>query len=288
MQSLDEIFEQLKLKTGIDNVPKTDEERIKFLCDTFNAQTVQSTDGYNCSKCNNKQMIAYARKTERYWEEVHVICECDEIRKKRNEMMARLEKSGLKDVFRTKTFNSYDASQDWQRYLKGKAMEYANNPDGAWFFIGGQSGCGKSHLCTAISGTFIKRGKSVQYMLWMDDSRRIKSSSFDGEQLEFIEQFKKADVLYIDDLFKGGNDANNNPLPPTAADIKIAMEIINYRTLDPNLLTIISSEWNIHDIVGFDQALGGRIAERTFDKGHGINIKKDIAKNYRLRNIVSI
>lgn len=288
-KSIDGILAQLQMKTGIENVPQTDEERAKFRCDTYNKRAVECKDGYDCPLCKNKQLIAKPKEINGYWEEVYSICECDAIRQKRNAMFERLQKSGLMNVFREKTFDKYDAVNDWQKQIKATAINYAKNPAGAWFFIGGQSGAGKSHLCTAIAGVLIKKGKSVQYMLWMDDSRRLKHSNFDdAEQLQLMEQFKKADVLYIDDLFKTGNDANGRPVPPTAADIKLAVEIINYRTLDPNLLTIISSEWTMPEIVGFDQALGGRITELTFDYGYGININRDVSKNYRLRNMVSI
>lgn len=285
MQSLDGILQQLTERTGTEAVPMSEEERVKFLCDCFNKRSEESKDGYDCPKCKNKLMIAVPKEREYGWEEVHRVCSCIDIRK----TLKRLERSGLQGVFNKNTFDKYRVEHEWQRVLKEKAVAYAAKPDGAWFFIGGQSGCGKSHLCTAIAGELLKSGKAVQYMLWIQDADTLKGCVLDAEKHgEMMERLKKVEVLYVDDLFKTGNDANGRPLPPTAADIKIAFDILNYRSLNPRLITIISSERSIYDLIGIDQALGGRINEMTFDKGHGLNIKPDKAKNYRLRNIVSI
>ena len=43
-------------------------------------------------------------------------------------------------------------------------------------FIGGQVGAGKTHLCTAMVGEFLKRGISAKYMLWRDDALKLKAS----------------------------------------------------------------------------------------------------------------
>jgi DNA replication protein DnaC len=164
------------------------------------------------------------------------------------------------------------------------AMEYAKNPEG-WFFLGGQSGAGKTHLCTAICREFLLAGKRVRYMLWRDDVVKIKGAVTDSEEYsKMIEQFKTVDVLYIDDLFKTGKAADNSIQKPTGADINVAFEIINYRYNNPALLTIISSELTEDELIDIDEAIGGRIYERA----KAFTIGKSRERNYRIRKAVTL
>ena len=149
----------------------------------------------------------------------------------------------LKDIIKDYTFDKFIASEPWQKAIKEAAMEYAENPVG-WFALCGQSGAGKTHLCTAISRKFLLSGKRVIYMLWRDEIVKIKEAakgSEDSDELrKLLDRYKTADVLYIDDLFKTGRAADNTLPKPTPADINYAFEIINYRYNNPSLLTIIS------------------------------------------------
>ena len=90
--------------------------------------------------------------------------------------------------------------------------------------------------------------------------------------------WKKAEVLYIDDLFKTEQGKN-----PTTADINVAFEILNYRYRNPQLITLISSEKTIQELVRIDEAVGSRIFEMSRD--FCVNIGKDIKKNYRLKDL---
>lgn len=69
---------------------------------------------------------------------------------------------------------------------------------------------------------------------------------------------------------------------PTAADINIAFELLNCRYNNSKLLTIISSEKTVNEIIKIDEAVGSRIKEKS--KNFAININKDIQKNYRLKD----
>lgn len=224
-------------------------------------------DGYDCRICRNKGYIAKAVE-ERV---VFADCKCAETRRS----IQRMQSSGLKNVIKEFTFEKYDATENWQKTIKAAAFEYAKNPVG-WFALFGQSGCGKTHLCTAICRTLLLSGKSVRYMLWRDEIVRIKQG---GEGLQdLLDSFKTAEVLYIDDLFKSG-DAR-----PTSADISHAFEIINYRYNNPELLTVISSEFTIEELLGIDEAIGGRIYERA----NVFSIDRNRDRNYRIRKAVSI
>lgn len=290
MEELASIMGRVKEMTGIDmsDMPKmSEEEYTKYKCDSYNSTkgNLNEFDGFNCDKCNNRGYIAEPRLVNGSWYEMHCECNCQATRKAIN----RLMKSGLKNIIKDYTFGKYEAETDWQKTLKSKAIEYAKNPNRAWFFIGGQVGCGKTHLCTAISAFFLKQRKRVRYMLWRDDVTKIKSSITDAKAYEeLVTGYKTAEVLYIDDLFKTGKDQSGNVQPPTAADIQVAFEILNYRYNNKDLITIISSERDIHKLLDIDEALGSRISEMSFDNGYGFNIKPDRKKNHRLKNVTDL
>lgn len=289
MDAITSIFEHFSQLSGI-NIPAkkmTEEEYIRFKCDSYNNLTGKKNelDGYDCQLCKNRANFAKPFFDGGIWTEVMSPCKCQPIRT----TILRLKKSGLKNIITEYTFPKYNADEPWKQTLKSKAMSYAKNPGNSWFFLGGQNGCGKTHLCTAIAGHFLKAGKNVRYMLWRDDISKLKSCITDAEAYnKLMLSFKTADVLYIDDMFKNGKGPDGRVQHPTASDIQIAFELLNYRYNNKELLTIISSERLISELLELDEALGGRIAERSFDNGFCINIKPDKKKNYRIRNFTTL
>lgn len=237
--------------------------------DKFNAIDGTLT-GYNCTKCRNKGVIYYDKDGEMICRK----CECMPVR----DSLARISKSGLQNVLDRYTFDRYITEQPFQNVIKTKALDFIKN-HGKWFFIGGQIGCGKSHICTAIVAEYLKQGKSARYMQWRDDVVNLKSNANTPDYERLIKPFKTADVLYIDDLFK-----TESGKPPTSADINVAFEIINQRYINPDLITIISSERVIQDMVNIDEAIASRICEYAGE--YMINISPDKHKNYRLRGII--
>jgi DNA replication protein DnaC len=190
----------------------------------------------------------------------------------------------LKDIIKDYTFDKFVASEPWQKSIKAAAMDYADNPEG-WFFLGGQSGAGKTHLCTAICREFLLAGKRVMYMLWRDEIVKLKAMVNDSDEYrELIDRYKHADVLYIDDLFKTGKDKDNIVQKPTAADVNVAFEIINYRYNNHDLKTIISSECTEDELLDIDEAIGGRIYERA----KTFTIAKNRERNYRIKKAVTL
>lgn len=243
-------------------------------------------DGYDCPICKNKGVVYEPKKDERgNWIEQGYFCKCFKIRSSKR----KLKRSGLQNIIDDNTFDKYKADEPWQKAIKAAALRFIEDKENTWFFIGGASGAGKTHICTAIAGHYLNMGKSVKYMLWRDDVVKLKASVNDSEAYEKImSEFKTADVLYIDDLFKTGKNNEGMPQKPTGADINIAFELLNYRYNNPNMITLISSECRVTDILDIDESVGGRIAERTIQHGYGINIKPDRTKNYRLRGSVEL
>lgn len=279
----------LKPNMGTTYEGMTTKEYAKACVDALNSQegARNKIDGYNCPICKNKAYVAILRQTEGGgFSRAIRDCKCAETRRS----IMRMQNSGLKSVISDYTFDKYQATEPWQEKIKSAAVEYAKNPAG-WFALFGQSGSGKSHLCTAICRELLLHGNQVIYMLWRDDIAKIKKAAagleFDSEGTELsrlLDKFKKAKVLYIDDLFKTGKTKDDNSQRPTVADINYAFEIINYRYNNPNLITIISSELTLDEIIDIDEAIGSRIYERST----AFNIGKDRKKNYRLRGTVTL
>ena len=241
----------------------------------------ERADGYDCPICLNKGDIARAVQTEQgWWTYALSPCKCLKIRS----TITKMHRSGLKDIIKDYTFDKYETANPWQETVKATAMEYAKEPSG-WFFIGGQTGAGKTHLCTAICREFLLAGTEVKYMLWRDEVVQIKQLVNEYEQYsELMEQYKNVKVLYIDDLFKTGKGPDGQSQRPTSADINAAFEILNGRYNDPKKLTIISSECTIEDLLDIDEAVAGRI----FERAKVINLKPDRSKNYRLRGAIEL
>ena len=140
----------------------------------------------------------------------------------------------------------------------------------------GQSGAGKTHICSAVVNEYIRRGKSAIYMQWTSAVKELKLQATE-DYAEILHKYIKTEVLYIDDLFKG---------KVTDADLTIAFEIINARAICAEKITVISTERSLDDLNRMDSATAGRIAQRC--GRYIVNIKPDPAKNYRFRGVVSI
>lgn len=251
--------------------PLSDEELEANRVKNFNSSAgdLNEADGYNCTECNNKGLIAMLNNNGQM---VCRQCKCSKIRG----ILIRAKRSGLGDILKEFTFDTFRTAEQWQQDIKDIARAFIKDDASKWFYIGGQVGCGKSHICTAIAAHYIKQGKETRYMLWAEDAKKLKAVVNDESYQNMMNEFKRADVLYIDDFLKtkGGET-------PTNADINIAFEIINNRLMDNNKITIISSEKIIDDVIDYDEATMSRIYQKTGN--YKISIGKDRAKNYRLR-----
>lgn len=281
MERIQGILERAGLGTTCK--PMSPKEYEQFKVDDWN-KTIgnrNEEDGYDCDICHNKGTVAkLVDRGNGVYSHCFADCKCVATRTS----IMRMKRSGLKDVIRDYAFDKFDDAEPWQKTLKSAAMEYAKNPEG-WFFVGGMSGCGKTHLCTAICREFLLEGRKVIYMLWRDEIVKIKGAANDSETYStLIERFKTADVLYIDDLFKTGKATDNATQKPTPADVNAAFEIINYRYINKGLLTIISSECTEDELLDIDEATGGRIIEMS----KSFSVAYDRGKNYRLRGAVTL
>lgn len=197
---------------------------------------------YDCPVCKNKGFIASLEDGR----EVHRECDCLPMRQ-----ILRLQaESGLTNLLKKYTFDLYRTETKAQEYALLTAKEYVQKASG-WLFIGGRPGTGKTHLCTAIVGKLLEKRIPCKYMLWRDESGRLKACVNDESYGQMIRPLKDTACLYIDDFLKGG---------VTQGDINLAFEILNHR-YNAGMMTIISSERSIEEILKIDEAIGSRIYE---------------------------
>lgn len=234
--------------------------------DDFN-NSIGELTGYDCRLCRNKGAIAVKGADGRI---AIQRCSCLEVRRS----VQLMQSSGIKE---NHSFSDFIVTEQWQQKMVDAAKKFADDTKGNWFFTGGQVGCGKTMLCTAIINELLQRCIPCRYMLWRDDVVRIKASVNDAEEYkDLIEPLKRTQVLYIDDFFK-----TEKGKYPTAADVNVAFEIINYRYNNTKLITIISSERSVNDLIDIDEAVGSRIYQRT--KNYNVCVGEDSKKNYRLK-----
>lgn len=143
--------------------------------------------------------------------------------------------------------------------MKEIALDYLNNFKNNWFFIGGQIGSGKTHLCIKILSKILENNfVSLQILKFSKAFKDLKSLSNKPEQIQLLDKFQKVDILYIDDLFNR---------VPTSSDINLLLDIIDYRYIS-NKTTIFSSQKHFEELSScLDdenlEALFSRIFEKT-------------------------
>lgn len=249
---------------------KSEEYRLAASAFVYNKEKGGLGDFY-CPDCKNKGR--YADVTESGNVEIK---ECHCMKKRRSIQTAK--DSGMGGLLLSKRFDNFEQQDEWQKVLYTKVKEYADlaSPDNCkWLTLLGQSGCGKTHLCCATSNQLIESGAQVVYMTWNNAVKELKRNATDDKEYSrLFDRYKNAEVLYIDDFFKG---------KVTETDITIAFELLNYRYNDQSCITIISSELLANDLFNIDEAIAGRILERC-DKNM-IQVKPDTKKNYRRKSL---
>lgn len=225
--------------------------------------------GHDCRLCKNK---GYIMILEDGYEALKK-CSCLPVRNS----IKMIKESGLEKLLNEYTYEKFVFKWDWQKNIKEKAASFLNETKGNWFFISGQPGAGKTHICTAIVGELLKKGFPALYMVWPNDSIRLKKSLVgDGDDyVDEIKKHKEIKVLYIDDFFKSEKHQK-----PSTADIKLAWELINYRYINKDLITIISSERFVKELIDIDEATGSRIFQMS--RRYCIEIEDDPSKNIRM------
>ena len=238
----------------------------QYLCDRHNAMPGSLQD-YDCPVCKNKGWIYRLADGA----EVARRCPCMDVR----ESIRRMKRSGLYNKLNVQTFDAFHAVEPWQQTLLRKAKQYAERHDRPGFFLGGQQGSGKTHLCTAVCAALLRQGLAVQYFVWETDVKEILNRSGISDREEHDRRMRpllESAVLYLDDFLRKPN--------PTQSERSVAFDVINRRYNDGKI-TLVTSEHSIDELMNTDEAVASRIREMC-GAAYCMSIAPDRRKNYRL------
>ena len=248
-------------------------------------KTVEDTNTYECSKCKDKEIITH---NKQQLDEYHEWCECHW----KKEVIRELSKSGISRKqmeMRFKDFVTDDSDKDVQTLredMKHKATEFYSSPAGM-FFAGGNTGGGKTTICTLVAKNVASKFKGFVYMKWTDEMQKA-SKQFGELDPMYWEKVKNIDVLYIDDFLKnkqakryGSEDEDYHILRDVKEfEYDYAFNLIKYRA-DNEKVTIVSSEYSLSEIERFNAALQGRMIEMIRKGGKSFFIPREDKYNYR-------
>ena len=149
MERLEQIL-QAVTPDGVTSVSISEElekEKIRLACKAYNKLpgNLHESDGYHCPECNNKGLISVPILDDAgYWREQSIFCKCRKTRRG----IRKLNKSGLKHLIEDYTFERYKAEEIWQKAIKDAALRFVDDEDHNCFFVGGATGCGKTHTAS--------------------------------------------------------------------------------------------------------------------------------------------
>lgn len=257
MATAAELLAEINRRASLSGKLEGDSDYAQGECDRYNTAKGY-LEGDDCPECLNKGRIARKTYEPLYGEYIMTLfpCRCMAGRISKQRLLA----SGAGAMLQRCTFDTYEARTDWQRNVKSSAEAYVGLVrDGLWYYIGGDVGAGKSHICAAIMQELIKQGFSVRWMDWAEEATRIRMG-WRTEYEKSMEPWKTAQVLVVDDFLKAVKTERSKR--PEREDVKLAYSIINHRYKNPALITILSSEFELADIEQFDEALSSRIEQR--------------------------
>lgn len=246
-------------------------------------------DKYECNICKDKEILLVDDKV--------VYCECA-LRKKAQKIM---KSCNITEEIKVKTFENYkedvdskliDIKKMCEEYTDG-IVKYVNKTgsiSGAPSLgLCGTSGCGKTHLITAISSKLVKHGIYPTFFNWVQGFKEWMSFyNYDEEKYKVDEirgKLYNCQLLVIDDLCK---DMVNKSW------VAEMYGIIDYR-YRKQLPIVFSSEYYAELASMLSEAHFGRLVEMTWNekkKKHYIGTcfvkskeENPLKYNYRLRNL---
>lgn len=235
--------------------------------DRYN-NTKKSSDVYQCELCGNKGMIAYKNNYNRM---SFKRCKCYDIRQNREKM----KELGLLDfISTTYAIENLQPKEDWEKRVVRVANEYIENRTNLSFFYGGAVGGGKTTICANMMAHKIQQNPELMadYIVWDTSYRDLEFSENGSERLE---ELKKVDILFIDDMFRSARVKAINEV-----EREKAKAIIDYRYRN-KLITIISSELYLNEIEAIDEAIGSRIYEMCGKGKFALSVKREKNRNHR-------
>ena len=246
------------------------ERSARMHVESFNSSPgVDDGSGVDCPLCRNRGSIAFFNPETKNMSFRQCSCRPE------RDTALRLWKIGLLERSRRDTLDRFVTDTPVQRTLKECVEGYISAPEGRWLALFGQSGVGKTHLCTATFCALVRRlGAEGEYLRWITDGRAIKAGALEPGNTLF-DRYTDAPLLYIDDLFKKRMD-----VPVSDADLRLCFELLDAR-YNGRLPTILSCELTFEELLLLDEAIAGRIREMCGP--FLVSVDRDLRKNYRLR-----
>lgn len=203
----------------------------------------------------------------------NVECAC----RKRELVLAGSESSGIGDLLKTQTFETFDTSKsdasasDAYQKMRAFADNFSGHGDGN-LLLAGAVGVGKTHLSSAVAGVVIGRGFDVKYetvQRIMSECNRWQFHRERGED-DPTTRYYDCDLLIIDDL---GTEAANQ------YTISYLYDIINSR-ISTGKSMIISTNLTSRQIKQrYDERIASRLlGSCSFVIFHGPDMRKEKLK----------
>ncbi|OGO18361.1 MAG: DNA replication protein DnaC, partial [Chloroflexi bacterium RBG_16_50_11] len=135
------------------------------------------------------------------------------------------------------------------------AFDFAKNPEG-WLVFMGETGCGKTHLASAIVNYRYEMGKPALFVVVPDFLDHLRSAFNPESKISYdqlFESVKTAPLLVLDDF----GEQSTNPW------VKEKLyQLINYR-YNSRLPTVITTRLSLDEIMGeVDSSISSRLVDR--------------------------
>jgi len=136
------------------------------------------------------------------------------------------------------------------------AFDFAKNPEG-WLVFMGETGCGKTHLASAIVNYRYEMGKPALFVVVPDFLDHLRSAFNPDSKISYdqlFESVKTASLLVLDDF----GEQSTNPW------VKEKLyQLINYR-YNSRLPTVITTRLSLDEIMGeVDSSISSRLVDRN-------------------------
>lgn len=259
------------IEEGVINLKNIKEQIEKLKETALRCKDKAPKGNFKCGYCKDTGFVVMEQKG---MQPIIKMCICQ----KREILKQQWIDAGFNIIATDKNIKTFMVNNKVAKKMKEIALDYIENFESIQFdnnnsvaFLG-QSGSGKTHICMAISLELIKKGFNAVYFPYREVIITLKQNILNSYKYnEEINKYKKAGLLVIDDLFKGG---------ATEPDLRIIFEILNFRYLN-RLPILLSSENYSEDLLKIDTALGSRIIEMC--KNRILDIPKEENKyNERL------
>lgn len=171
-------------------------------------------------------------------------------------------RSGIRDLYRRCTFESYKVTCDGQKNALTEAKSWASRFEigFASFVFSGKPGTGKNHLTAAMGNQLIKQGKTVMIITVADLLLRVRACYEKGSsEATLLNELCQVDLLVLDEVGVQRETTN---------EFVVLNQIIDRRLSDMKPVGILTNL----KVQELSQLLGERVIDRLrMDGGIWVN-----------------